>query len=217
MKYKLSDICSYYKKKVDVPGLTEENYISTENMLPDKNGVITATSLPKTTQTQGYQERDVLVSNIRPYFKKIWFADRRGGCSNDVLVLRAKEGVDARYLYYVLANDNFFDYSMATSKGTKMPRGDKKALMEYEVPDYGLEDQQKIAGLLSALDEKIQLNTEINKNLLHQADAIFTQEFLNHDAIPDGWAKGSLTVLITLMVLLCRNTVPKPARSACLF
>ena len=165
MKYKLSDICSYYKKKVDVPGLTEENYISTENMLPDKNGVITATSRPKTTQTQGYQERDVLVSNIRPYFKKIWFADRRGGCSNDVLVLRAKEGVDARYLYYLLADDNFFDYSMATSKGTKMPRGDKKALMEYEVPDYGLEDQQKIAGLLSALDEKIQLNTEINKNL----------------------------------------------------
>lgn len=165
MKYKLSDICSYYREKVDVSGLSEDNYISTENMLPDKNGVTTATALPTTAQTQGYREKDILVSNIRPYFKKIWFADRNGGCSNDVLVFRAKEGIDARYLYYVLADDTFFEYSMATSKGTKMPRGDKKALMEYEVPDYGLEEQQRIAGLLSALDDKIQLNTEINKNL----------------------------------------------------
>ena len=69
---------------------------------------------------------DTLVSNIRPYFKKIWFAESDGGCSNDVLVLRAKEGIDAKFLYYVLADDAFFDYSNATSKGTKMPRGDKK-------------------------------------------------------------------------------------------
>ncbi len=165
MKYKLSDICSYYKKKVDISGLTEENYISTENMIPDKNGVTKATSLPTTTQTQGYGEQDILVSNIRPYFKKIWFADRSGGCSNDVLVFRANKDVDSRFLYYVLADDTFFEYSMATSKGTKMPRGDKRALMEYEVPAYGLEYQKKIAGVLSALDEKIQLNTEINKNL----------------------------------------------------
>lgn len=173
MKYKLSDICYYCKEKVDVSGLTKENYISTENMLPDKNGVIMATSLPRTAQTRGYRERDVLVSNIRPYFKKIWFADRSGGCSNDVLVFRANKDVDSRYLYYVLADDAFFEYSMATSKGTKMPRGDKKALMEYKVIDYGLKDQRKIAMILSALDEKIKLNTEINKNLEQQAQAVF--------------------------------------------
>lgn len=75
----------------------------------------------------------------------------------------AKERVSKRFLYYVLANDAFFDYSMATSKGTKMPGGDKKALMEYGVTDYSLTDQQKIARLLSALDDKIRLNNEINK------------------------------------------------------
>lgn len=196
MKYKLSDICSYFKEKVDVSRLTERNYISTENMLPDKNGVTTATSLPTTAQTQGYREKDVLVSNIRPYFKKIWFADRSGGCSNDVLVFRANEGIDARYLYYVLADDTFFEYSMATSKGTKMPRGDKKALMEYEVPDYGLEDQQKIAGLLSALDDKIQLNTEINNNLEQQGLALYKSYFIDFDPYegiqPKGWNAVSL-------------------------
>ncbi|WP_416196097.1 restriction endonuclease subunit S [Selenomonas sp.] len=175
MKSKLADICYYSKEKVDVSGLTPESYISTENMLPSKNGISIASSLPKTIQTRGYKEKDVLVSNIRPYFKKIWLADKDGGCSNDVLVFRAKAGVDFRYLYYVLANDTFFEYSMATSKGTKMPRGDKKALMEYEVPDYKLEDQEKIVGLLSCFDSKIQLNNKINKNLLQQVTALYDE------------------------------------------
>lgn len=179
MKSKLSDICSYRKEKIAVAELDRGNYISTENMLPDKNGVTTATSLPTTIQTQKYAKGDILVSNIRPYFKKIWFADKNGGCSNDVLVFKTKEGTDPRYLYYVLANDPFFEYSMATAKGTKMPRGDKKALMEYEVPDYDLKEQNKIAGVLSAIDDKIQLNNKINKNLLRQAQAIYREMFVN--------------------------------------
>lgn len=179
MKSKLSDICSYRKEKIAVAELDRGNYISTENMLPDKNGVTTATSLPTTIQTQKYAKGDILVSNIRPYFKKIWFADKNGGCSNDVLVFKTKEGTDPRYLYYVLANDPFFEYSMATAKGTKMPRGDKKALMEYEVPDYDLKEQNKIAGVLSAIDDKIQLNNKINKNLLKQAQAIYREMFVN--------------------------------------
>lgn len=137
-------------------------------------------------------KNDVLVSNIRPYFKKIWYATFDGGCSNDVLVFRAKDGVSSRFLHYVLADDTFFDYSMATSKGTKMPRGDKKAIMEYEVPELLYEDQCKIAGVLEVIDEKIDLNTDINKNLLEQAQSIFTQEFLMFDRIPDGWQESSL-------------------------
>ena len=165
MKYKLSDICDYAKGKIDVSTLNEDSYISTENMLPNKAGITRASSLPTVNQTQSFVQGDVLISNIRPYFKKIWFAEFNGGCSNDVLVLRAKEGVSKRFLYYVLADDTFFDYSMATSKGTKMPRGDKAAIMKYEVPNILFEDQEKIAGILEVLDKKIQINTEINDNL----------------------------------------------------
>ena len=179
MKYKLSDICFYAKGKIDVSGLTDTDYISTENMIPNKGGITTASSLPNATQTQAYQENDVLVSNIRPYFKKIWFADRNGGCSNDVLVFRAKEDTDARFLYYVLADDAFFDYSTAISKGTKMPRGDKTAIMQYEVPHFDLSVQKKIAGILSDIDDKIALNEKINKNLEQQAQAIFDNMFPN--------------------------------------
>ncbi|RLK62620.1 restriction endonuclease subunit S [Atopobacter sp. AH10] len=173
MKSKLSDISFFAKGKVDVSDLTDANYISTENMLPNKCGVTTASSLPNTLQTRAYQKNDILVSNIRPYFKKIWFANCNGGCSNDVLVFRANDNIDARFLYYVLANDAFFDYSTATSKGTKMPRGDKTAIMEYKVPDFNLSTQKKISGLLSDIDDKITLNNNINKNLEEQAQALF--------------------------------------------
>lgn len=192
MKYNLSDICDYAKGKVDVVELDKDTYISTENMMPNKGGITSASSLPTVAQTQAFSAGDVLVSNIRPYFKKIWFAEYDGGCSNDVLVFRVKDGVSKRFLYYVLADDTFFDYSMATSKGTKMPRGDKVAIMKYEVPDFKYEEQEIIAGILEVLDRKIQLNIDINDNLLQQAQSIFTQEFLSLDGVPDGWQESSL-------------------------
>ncbi len=177
MKYNLADICEYAKGKVDVAILDEDTYISTENMMPNKGGITSASSLPTVAQTQVFLAGDILVSNIRPYFKKIWFAEFDGGCSNDVLVFRAKDGVSKRFLYYVLANDTFFDYSMATSKGTKMPRGDKAAIMKYDIPEFTYEEQEKIAGILDALDRKIQLNTEINRNLEEQLKSLFIKMF----------------------------------------
>lgn len=192
MKYKLSDICEYAKGTIKVSALDKNTYISTENMLPNKSGITQAASLPAQEQTQAFMKDDVLVSNIRPYFKKIWYATFDGGCSNDVLVFRAKDGIDSRFLHYVLADDSFFNYAMATSKGTKMPRGDKKAIMEYKVPKLSYEEQSKIAGILEVIDEKIEINAAINKNLLEQAQTIFTEEFLSLDGIPEGWFESSL-------------------------
>jgi type I restriction enzyme S subunit len=192
MKYKLSDICEYAKEKIKISALDENTYISTENMLPNKGGITQATSLPVQEHTQAFMKNDVLVSNIRPYFKKIWFATFDGGCSNDVLVFRAKKGINSRFLHYVLANDSFFNYSMATSKGTKMPRGDKKAIMAYEVPKLSYKYQVKIADILEIIDNKIELNKKINKNLEEQAQTIFTEEFLSLGGIPEGWSESSL-------------------------
>lgn len=192
MKSNLETIAYYAKEKVLVDGLTTNNYISTENMQSNKGGVKDASILPNMVQTQGYVKGDVLVSNIRPYFKKIWYAREDGGCSNDVLVIRAKEGIDSRFLYYVLADDTFFDYSTATSKGTKMPRGDKKAIMKYQVPCFELNIQRKIANILGNIDNKIALNKKINDNLEQQAQIIFKNEFLHCKTFPKDWKKASL-------------------------
>ena len=177
MKCKLSDICCFRKGKVEVENLNTKNYISTENMLPNKSGITEATSLPNVSSTQEYKNGDVLVSNIRPYFKKIWQARYDGGCSNDVLVFVPKSTTDRDFLYYLLADDDFFTYSMATSKGTKMPRGDKTSIMQYEVPMVDFCTQKKIASVLKSLDEKIELNNAINENLLEQALTMYSTQF----------------------------------------
>lgn len=184
MKYRLEDICSFRKEKVEVSSLTLENYISTENMLPNKAGITKATSLPKCNTTQRFECGDVLVSNIRPYFKKIWKAKFNGGCSNDVLVFSAKKGFDSEFLYYVLSNDSFFDYSMATSKGTKMPRGDKKSIMNYEVHGFDINIQIKIASILKSIDEKIEMNNAINNNLEQQIEMILLKTINGTDTQP---------------------------------
>lgn len=173
MIYKLSDLCDYVKEKIDVKELTRKNYISTENMLPNKRGISIASSIPSILQTQAFKKGDILISNIRPYFKKIWYAEYDGGCSNDVLVLRAKKGVNKQYLYYLLADDRFFDYAMAFSKGTKMPRGDKTAIMNYSVISFSNEKQDNIAEILNVLDKKIFINDKINRNLSEQASAYY--------------------------------------------
>ena len=173
----LSQICTYANDKISIVDVNKNTYISTENMLPNKAGIIQAASLPSTMQVKCYKQGDVLVSNIRPYFKKIWFAEHEGSCSNDVLVFRAKETVNPYYLFYVLSCDKFFEYAMATSKGTKMPRGDKKTLMEYEIPEHNYVEQVKIAGLLRCIDDRIALNNKINNNLLQQAEAVFSKHY----------------------------------------
>lgn len=175
----LENISDYVTEKIELKNLNNKTYISTENILPNKAGVINATTLPNIKCTSAFQKGDVLVSNIRPYFKKIWQATFAGGCSNDVLVFRAKNVINNEFLYYILSDDKFFEYSMSTAKGTKMPRGDKNSLMKYEIPDFDFETQQKIAKVLSAIDDKIELNNSINNNLEKQAQALFYEIYNN--------------------------------------
>ena len=197
---KLSEVCEYGKDKLNINDLELTNYISTENMLPEKAGVTIASGLPISKTLPAFKMGDVLVSNIRPYFKKIWFANKTGGCSNDVLVFRAKRNIyDNKFLYYNLSFDGFFDYSMSTSKGTKMPRGDKSALMNYIVPLIPLSEQKSIAATLSCLDDMIELNNRTNQILEEIAQAIFKSwfidfEFPNEDGEPYKSSGGEMVV-----------------------
>ena len=141
---KICNIGKIITTKVDGTTLTRDNYISTENMLSNCGGVIASSSVPSTKVTRFYKH-DVLLSNIRPYFKKVWFARFDGGCSNDVICIRANEkDCLSQYLYYAISTDSFIDSFSASSKATKMPRGDKNALLSYEIPDRTIAEQQHI-------------------------------------------------------------------------
>ncbi len=203
---KLTDVCDYINNRTSNIG----NYISTENMLPNKGGVGKALSAPAGSVIE-YRAGDVLISNIRPYFQKIWYADRDGGCSADVLCLRAKENTDSRYLYYLLSQQAFFDYVMSGVKGCKMPRGDKKQIMQWPVNLPPLAEQKRIAAILGALDDKIELNRRINANLEEQAKALFKEWFVDFEPfkdagfvdselgpIPVGWRVGDFTEIVAI-------------------
>ena len=217
----LQDICSYVKTKVETSNYSIEDYISTENMLPEKGGITVASSFPSGKVTE-FQENDILISNIRPYFKKIWKADRRGCCSNDVLCIRANNNVDAEFLYYLLSQDLFFAYVMSGANGSKMPRGDKQQIMnwEIEIPSEK-EDQRCIASILSSLDRKIELNNKINADLEEMAQAIFKNWFVDFEPfkdgkfvdselgmIPEGWKVGRLTEIASYMNGLAMQKFP---------
>ncbi|MGR6839640.1 restriction endonuclease subunit S [Aliivibrio wodanis] len=129
----LSSIANYGNNRISVSELTLENYISTENMLTEKKGISSAAKLPTVNSVPAYRGGNVLISNIRPYFKKIWIARGDGGYSNDVLGFEVKDENTEAYLFNLLYQDSFFDYMMTTSKGSKMPRGDKKAIMDLNI------------------------------------------------------------------------------------
>ncbi len=129
----LDEIAHYGSERISVGEIGHANYVSTENLIPERGGVREASSLPTSEWVPAFTDGSILVSNIRPYFKKIWMARRVGGRSNDVLGFESRLAGAEEYLYCLLCQDKFFDYMMATAKGTKMPRGDKKAIMNWQV------------------------------------------------------------------------------------
>jgi len=93
--------------------------ISTENMSANKMGVVSSAALPTTPQTTAFKCGDTLVSNIRPYFKKIVFCDFEGGCSSDVLCFRPHSENLSLYVYNALYSDSFFEHMLRVPKGQK--------------------------------------------------------------------------------------------------
>ncbi|OFV28601.1 hypothetical protein HMPREF3134_07915 [Staphylococcus sp. HMSC14D10] len=185
-KYRLKDIAEYKNERIETNQLTTVNYISTENLLPNKQGKQPANNLPSSKTVKKYTSSDILISNIRPYFKKIWQANSLGGHSNDVLnITSINEKISNDYLYYYLSQDKFFQYMTQTSKGTKMPRGDKEAIMEYEIKvPKNIVHQNFISNLGKSLDNKIEINKKIIANLEELSQTLFKRWFVDFE-FPD--------------------------------
>lgn len=148
----LSAICKYVSDKAIFSQIDSAVYISTENILPDKQGISSFGITSPSERVTYFQAEDVLVSNIRPYFKKMWFATTAGGCNADVLCFRA---LDKKYSYLlksIIYQDSFFDYVMSGAKGTKMPRGDKTHIMQYQVPCFSESQLHKFNSLASTIE-----------------------------------------------------------------
>ena len=204
----LKDLCDFISTKTSITNATLQNYVSTENMLPNFGGVVNADKLPSGNTINSFQHGDVLFSNIRTYFKKVWFAEFNGTVSADVLVVRAKSVCDPRFLYYLLCEPDFTEYTVLTSRGAKMPRGDKEAILSYKLDLPPLPEQKAIASVLSSLDDKIDLLHRQNKTLEAMAETLFRQWFI--EEAKEDWEDKSLSSIATFTNgLACQKYPPQ--------
>lgn len=137
--------------------IASDAYVTTDNMLPDMGGIVPAKSMARNGSVAAFKENDILISNIRPYLKKIWLADKSGGCSRDVLVVRSSDEslYLPKFIYLMLASDAFFDYVMDGKRGLKMPRGDRKRIEQYRIPTPSPDTQREVVERVEELYRKI--------------------------------------------------------------
>ena len=179
---KLNDIAEFVIDKISSSSISLDSYVTTDSLLQNKRGREDALNLPPVQcALTHYRQGDVLVANIRPYLKKVWYADSEGGCSSDVLVFRAKNGHCTSFLYTVLMQDSFFEYAMLGSKGSKMPRGDKDQIMRYELPTFTPMEEENIGNIMVDITSKINVNRQINDNLEAMARQLYDYWFVQFD------------------------------------
>ncbi|MFA0494257.1 restriction endonuclease subunit S [Vibrio sp. 10N.222.54.B11] len=168
----LNDVAKYCSARTNTDSISLENYISTENMLAEKKGVTAASKLPTAKTVAAYKSGDILVSNIRPYFKKIWLAEGSGGRSNDVLGFESVSENTDSYLMNLLYQDTFFEYMTRTSKGAKMPRGDKTAIMNWEMAVPPVELREAFSAIVDKFHQLIPQNRAQNVTLESLRDTL---------------------------------------------
>ena len=154
IEYRLGDIAEYSSSRISAEELDTFNYVGVDNLLKDKYGREDSEYVPQTGSSIRFERSNILIGNIRPYLRKIWYSDRVGGTNGDVLAINVKDKkiVDSRYLYHALADERFFEYNIKYSKGAKMPRGDKKKIMEYKFSIPPLHVQQHVVSILDKFD-----------------------------------------------------------------
>jgi type I restriction enzyme M protein len=163
---KLGTIAPYITDKINISDIEVANYITTDNLLKDYRGMVDFVGNPNIERVTQYKKNDILVSNIRPYLKKIWLADRDGGCSNDVMVFRSSNPnkILSKYIFHILSTDIFFDFIMSGKKGIKMPRGDKEQISQFQIPLPPLDVQKSIVEEIEKHEVEIKkLNSIINE------------------------------------------------------
>ena len=160
---KLGDVCIYPNKRIQVTELNPQDYVGVENLQKNRAGIVFSDKIPNTDSAIAFSPNDILIGNIRPYLKKIWLADKNGGASGDVVIIRiCTNDLLPMYLYKVLASDQFFEYDNTYTKGAKMPRGDRKAIAKFMVPLPPLSLQHLFAQRIEQIERE---KSEVQKSI----------------------------------------------------
>lgn len=207
MKFKLSDFVEINPKET-LPKYTLAKKIAMEKLQPFCREV-SGYDLEKFSGGSKFRNGDTIMARITPCLEngkiaQINILDKEevGFGSTEFLVFRAKKGFsDPNFIYYLIISELVripAIKSMVGSSGRQRVQTSVLENLEIDLPD--LETQKKIAKVLSALDDKIELNNQINKNLEEQAQALYRCYFpyCIGDDLPEGWREGSIDEIIEI-------------------
>ena len=173
--------CAYLASDTVTPDAVEEvPYVGLEHIGQGSLSISgRGTSSDVTSAKARFRSGDILFGKLRPYFRKVAQVRFDGICSTDIWVVRAKEGVDQKYLFYLMASSDFVEFATLGSEGTRMPRAQWGHVSRFQVRLPSLPEQCAVAHILSALDDKIELNRRMNETLEAMARAIFKDWFVD--------------------------------------
>lgn len=144
-------------------------------------------------------ENCIAIGRVGAYCGSIYYESKKCWVSDNAIVAIPKENNDVRFCYYLLKTLHLNQRCI----GTGQPLLTQEILNRIEVSLPPLAEQQRIAGILSSLDDKIELNNAINKNLEEQAQTIFKNWFIDYapfgGTMPDGWKVGKLSDIGTVV------------------
>ena len=172
------------RENVSPSDLGDTSYIGLEHIGENSLSLVGQGIASDVTSTKSrFREGDILFGKLRCYFRKVVRAPFDGVCSTDIWVTRAKDGVDQGFLYYCMASQSFVDFADSGSEGTRMPRAQWEWVSRYKIPLPSLSEQHRIAHILGTLDDKIELNRQMNETLEATARAIFKSWFVDFDPV----------------------------------
>lgn len=203
----LCDLIAVQRHPTDVP---DAKYLGLEHLAPSRMRPV---SWGQATDVQShkfaFQENDVLYGKLRPYLDKAVLAEEEGVCTTEILVLRAKGGVDPRYLACIVHAPDFIEHAMSGVTGAHHPRTSWNHIARYELPRHDDREQAVIADVLWRVHDLLvasQAATEIATELKRAAmRELFTrglrasaQRETEFGTVPETWSESPLDKCATV-------------------
>lgn len=173
------------------------------------NRTFTEQNLPKVSDNDKERLKKYILSTGDIVFSRVGSVDRcsyvdkrHNGWmfSGRCLRVRPTQDIDSLYLYYYFCLESTRQFVRNIAVGATMPSINTKLLGEVPINVPDMLAQKKISGILSSIDDKIELNNKINENLERQAQILYKQYFPYSvdDGLPDGWRIGTVGEIIEI-------------------
>ena len=197
--FKSKDFGNYPDKVIKITNI-EPPFVNTANLIGIDISKYNRDKLKKFSATKG----DYVLAMTGATIGKLGrICEGKAYINQRVLMFKPTEAIDKKFLYYNLVDNKFMQYVLNHIDSESAQANISATTIgkyEFSIPSLGI--QKQIAGVLGALDNKIELNNKVNNNLEQQAQALFKSWFVDFEPfggkMPDDWKVGKLKNILKL-------------------